>query len=164
MMMSNRKRCAAAGLAALLGAAPVAAQQLPLCQYLDTLVEAAANDFVALRGPFDFGPERYAGKLSTPGYNQCDTETDDGHTRYFCRRTMPDDAAAAKAEWEGMAARAKACFAGRERHTNRGERYLNFSTRPHGAHVTARYQRLARKGRDAIYSITLEVGVTDPNR
>ena len=117
-------------------------QELPVCAFLDRLVLEAEQDFKSLRGPFDFSLSRYAGVLTTPGYTQCVTTVFGGSKKYECRRRMPDDETAARVEWTRLAQEAQGCFTGRTGLVYRSERSFRFKTKPHGADVSIRYQRL----------------------
>lgn len=147
-------------LAVCLAAPAFSQQQLPMCAFLDLLILEAEQDFKSLRGPFDFNFSRYAGVLTTPGYTQCFTEVLDSRKSYECRRRMPDDEAAARIEWARMVDEAQACFMGRSRSVFRGERSLRFVTKPHGAAVAVRYQRLTASATPT-HLVTVQVSTSD---
>lgn len=154
-------RSAAMILACCLAPPALSQQELPVCAFLDRLVLEAEQDFRTLRGSFDFNFSRYAGTLSTHHYSQCATEVEEHSKKYHCRRRMPDDAASALAEWTRVAQEAQACFKGRTAAVYRNERSLKFKTKPHGAYVSVRYQRLERNA-GPTYSVTIEVSTLEP--
>lgn len=125
----------------LLSAVNSATRADDVCDALKNIMANAGEQFIPLRGDFDFYLDEYQGLVTLGDLTECSTSSGDGVAEYACSIDLPDDRDRAHALFADLVDKVKECFGEDIKRKRGGEDSIEFEYLPTNDTLDVRYRR-----------------------